>query len=101
MPKKQDEKERGLALSELRKEHWKAVFMDNMKVWKEIRDNPLAKDKDRTEAAKCLSRQLDIISPERTGQSVPKTSGGGSWLESALSPEDLEDVERILSNKPS
>lgn len=101
MPKKKEDRERTEALSELRRKHWKEVFKDNMKVWKEIRDNPLAKDKDRTEAAKCLARQLDIISPEKV-QSVPKTSGGGGWLESVLSPEDQEDIERIINPpKPS
>jgi len=95
--KKKDDRERTEALAEIRKEHWKQVFKENMEVWKGIRDNPEAKDKDRIEAAKCLARQLDILSPEKTGQSVPKTSGGGGWLETALSLEDMEDIERIIN----
>ena len=98
---KVEDKERIAALSELRREKWKTVFNDNIRVWKSIRDDPDAKDKDRIEAAKCLARQLDILSPEKVTQPL----GGKSldkWWEEDLSESDRDSIDTAINSvKPN
>lgn len=53
------------ALSDWRRENWKAIMEKNRLVLESIRDDPGAKDRDKVEAAKALSRMADCISPEK------------------------------------
>lgn len=98
---KAEDKERVAALSELRREKWKAVFNDNIRVWKSIRDDPGAKDKDRIEAAKCLARQLDILSPEKVTQ-PPGGKSPDKWWDEDLSESDRNSIDNTIDSvKPN
>ena len=45
-----EDKERAEALAEWRQQNWRKILKKNQAVLEQIRDNPNAKDKDRTEA---------------------------------------------------
>ena len=59
---------------------WRAANIEeldnNLRVWKSIRDDPDASDRDRTEAAKSIARQLGALSPDTKdkGREVTKPS---------------------------
>jgi len=98
---KSEEKERIAALTELRKEKWRAVFKANLSVLKGIRDDPDAKDKDRIEAARVMGRMMDVLSPEK----VTQTPGGKSpdkWWEEDLSESDRNSIDTTIDSvKPN
>ena len=99
---KSEEKERIAALTELRKEKWRAVFKANLSVLKGIRDDPDAKDKDRIEAARVMGRMMDVLSPEKIQQSTTGKTSSTPWYEEKLSEEDQADIDRIINSvKPN
>ena len=85
------DKERESALSEWRRENWKAIMEKNRLVLESIRDNPEAKDRDKVEAAKALSRMADCISPEKL--TLSKRPVGMSGEDNA--PVALTEAEEL------
>ena len=86
MPKKTN------TLREWRDKH--AGEMDeNLRAWKEIRDNPGASDRDKNEAAKNISRALGSLTPDK----VTKPSGG--FTGGPTTPEPLSPEEELIIGK--
>ena len=79
---------------------WRASHFEemeaNLAAWRAIRDNPEAADKDRTEAAKCISRALGGLAPDRT---PPAPARHAPEKEEGLpvSPQVMALVDSILS----
>ena len=83
------------ALSTWRRDHWKAILDDNLRVLTGIRDDPGAKDKDKIEAAKVAARMADCLSPEKVSATRPadgQTCGGAVSLTEA----EEKKLEAIL-----
>jgi hypothetical protein len=68
---------------------WRATHLDELemtlRVFREIRDDPEASNKDRIEAGKSVGRLLAVMSPERV---------------SSVSSEEKESMGVVLRNKP-
>jgi hypothetical protein len=96
---KKEDKERAEALADWRSKNWKKVLNDNMRVLEFIRDSEESSHKNRIEAAKTLARMADILSPEKIVQSKKAKKETG-WWETELPPEELAEIDSILT-KPS
>jgi len=96
--KLQEDQERISALAEWRKKSWKDILTKNKKVLEAIRDNPDAKDKDRTEACKLLARMIDILSPEKVvpGRHAEKEV---DWWEEDLPEGEAEELDGLINPK--
>jgi len=78
-------------LREWRDKHF-AEMDENIRTWKEIRDNPTCSAKDRSEAAKNIARSLGGLTPERASKIPAKDS----QAQAALTPEEESLLASIL-----
>jgi hypothetical protein len=98
MPKKKDE----LGLTEWRLTHF-AELEATLSVLKSIRDNPEAKDKDRTEACKGIGRLLSAMSPEKVAVTASEEKDSASVSRRnipTLSPALKARLASVLNNAP-
>jgi len=80
---------------------WREANIDeldaNLRVWKSIRDDTEATDKDRIEAAKSISRQLGALSPDRTV--APKAGITNDMPEKPrVSSARISEIENLLDS---
>ena len=94
-----EDKERAEALAEWRQQNWRKILKKNQAVLEQIRDNPNAKDKDRTEACKLLARMADILTPEKIVSAPKPTRSEANWWEQELNSGEKEELESILNSK--
>ena len=86
-------------LTAWRKSHWDELEA-TLKVFKSIRDDPEATNKDRIEAAKGVGRLLAVLSPEKvSANSEEKDSAGTSRRKiPELSPALKARLASVLNN---
>jgi hypothetical protein len=84
-------------LAEWRREKFEEMEA-NLRVWKEIRDNPEESAKDRGEAAKNIAKALGGLSADRTPAPPPRNPNAPEGKEGgfALSPEKLAALDSYL-----
>ena len=95
MGKKKDD-----GLTEWRASHF-AELESTLSVLKSIRDNPEAKDKDRTEACKGIGRLLSAMSPEKVAVTASEEKDSASVSRRnipELSPALKARLASVLSN---
>ena len=76
-------------LREFREKHFKELD-ENIRVWKSIRDDEEATDKDKSEAAKNIQRSLGGLSPDKA------TSKPTSHAKEEVTPEEDAAIKKIL-----
>lgn len=86
------------ALVEFRKKHMMKELEANLKVWREIRDNPKATDKNRIEAGKAIARQLGSLQPDKE-TSKPKEASKKEVISEKEQAEIDKRLDKILNRE--
>jgi len=96
---KREEEARKAGLAEWRRENWKRILDLLESRLTAIIQNPESSARDVNEAARTLARMADILSPEKVSSgSASKAVSHPSPLEEDLTPEEREEIERLLGN---
>jgi CO dehydrogenase/acetyl-CoA synthase delta subunit len=98
MPKKKEDP----GLTEWRRSHFSELEA-TLNVFKSIRDDPEAKDKDRIEAAKGVGRLLSAMSPEKIAVTASEEKNSASVSRRnipTLSPALKAKLASVLNNAP-
>lgn len=83
-------------LAEWRRKHFKEMDI-NLKINKEIRDNPEEKAKDRIDASKTIARMLGTLAPEKIEKKETEKKQESSFT--ASEEKKIEErIERVLGD---